>query len=337
MCSSKRLAFTLVELLVVIAVIGTLVGLLLPAVQAAREAARRAQCANHLKQLALALHNYHDGYNTFPCYFQLAASSKSLGEGYAYSAHVKILPFIEQQPLYEMIRTNSNDFCKKTNEGVEIIGERTPVSTFLCPSDMPHPDRMGNCNYPVCAGSNIGWNIDVSRQNGVFRYRHETSMAAITDGTSNTIMLGEHLTGDGDDEAYRPMTDVVRGLNWNVNQSTSQGPIAPAAVEAAGAACHASPNNHSSAAACRYVRGHFTYAVFNTLAPPNWKYPSCMTSPSTTNHGWCTGLYPARSRHPGGVNHALADASVRFISETVDLTTYHRLGSRDGGEPVSPP
>lgn len=78
------------------------------------------------------------------------------------------------------------------------------------------------------------------------------------------------------------------------------------------------------------------YSVFNTLAPPNWKYPSCMTSTSSA-HGWSRGIYAARSRHPGGVNHALADASVRFISETIDLTTYHGLGSRNGGEAVSPP
>lgn len=337
MCSRNRRGFTLVELLVVIAIIGILIALLLPAVQAAREAARRSQCTNHLKQMALALHNYHDNCKAFPCYNQYPATTSSPSTGYAYSAQIKILPFMEQQPLYDKIKTDSKNFYDNVNTKVDAIGENSPVATFFCPSDMRHPVYRGNCNYPVCAGSNIAWDITASRQNGVFRYREATPMAAITDGTSNTIMLGEHLTGDNDDSAYRPMTDVVRGLSWSANESTSQGPIAPTAVEAAGAACHASPSNHSSAGAARYVRGMLEYTVFNTLAPPNWKYPSCMTSTSTGTHGASRGIYAARSRHPGGVNHAMADASVRFISETIDLTTYHGLGSRDGGEVVSPP
>lgn len=338
MNSRRQLGFTLVELLVVIAIIGILIALLLPAVQAAREAARRAQCTNHLKQMALALHNYHDSYNAFPAYGQLGGCvSDTSTTGYVYSAHVKILPFLEQQALYENIRTVSKDFYRESNSEAEIAAENYPVATFKCPSDLPHPVYKGSCSYPVCAGSNLGWNVATAQQNGVFRRRNETRMAAITDGTSNTIMLGEHLTGDTDDNAYRPMTDVVRGLNWTASESTSQGAIAPSVVEAAGANCNANPANHSSYAAARFVRGIMEYSVFNTLAPPNWRYPSCMTETNTGNHGWSKGLYPARSRHPGGVNHALADASVRFISETIDLTTYHGLGSRDGGEAVSPP
>lgn len=336
MNSRNRSGFTLVELLVVIAIIGILIALLLPAVQAAREAARRSQCTNHLKQMALALHNYHDSYNAFPAYGQPPAIDT--GNSYVHSAHVKILPFLEQQSLYERMRINSKDFYEASNDYTEGLAESHPVATFKCPSDLPHPTYKGYCNYPVSAGSNLGWDIAVERQNGVFRRRNETRMAEITDGTSNTIMLGEHLTGDGDDEAYRPMTDVVRGLNLSGNESTSQGPIAPSAIEAAGAVCHNDNfDNHSSAAAARFARGLMEYSVFNTLAPPNWKYPSCMTSTGTKNHGSSKGLYAARSRHPGGVNHALADASVRFISETIDLTTYHGLGSRNGGEAVSPP
>jgi prepilin-type N-terminal cleavage/methylation domain-containing protein/prepilin-type processing-associated H-X9-DG protein len=336
MCLRKRYGFTLVELLVVIAIIGILIALLLPAVQAAREAARRAQCTNNLKQMALALHNYHDSYNIFPRYNQVAAIGTHAG--YAYSVHVKLLLYIEQQPLYEKIRTTSKNFYENCSPNIDTIAKSSPVAGYTCPSDMPYPDFLGNCNYPVSAGSNIAWGIDPARQNGVFRFHDETTMASITDGTSNTIMVGEHLTGDADSNAYRPTTDVVAGLKWTGNnQSTSQGPITAAAIEKAGKECHDNPSPHSPTSGARYVRGLNSYTVFNTLAPPNWKYPSCMTATDGSAAGSSSGIYAARSRHPGGVNFALADASVRFISETIDLATYHALGSRNDGEAVSLP
>jgi len=334
----ERQGFTLVELLVVIAIIGILIALLLPAVQAAREAARRSQCTNNLKQFALALHNYHDTYKTFPRYNQLPAQSGA-SSAYAYSVHMKILPYIEQGAIYEEIKSISRDFYYNVNPTVDNLVGTMRLSAYVCPSDepFPNPSRPGNCNYPVCAGPNLGWDIALTRQNGVFRWRTATPIAAIYDGTSNTIMLAEHLTGDNDNGVYRAETDTVRGLAWSGNQSTYQGAIPASEVNAAGAACDASPDNHSSVSALRWTRGTFTYNVFNTLATPNWQFPGCMTSTSTGNHGSSTGIYPARSRHPGGVNHALADASVRFISETVEMELYQSLGSRNGKEPVTVP
>jgi len=335
---SNRDGFTLVELLVVIAIIGILIALLLPAVQAAREAARRSQCTNNLKQLGLALHNYHDTFKTFPRYNHLASVSGA-SDGYAYSVQIKIMPYIEQGSLYDEIKSISDDFYRNVNSPVDGTVQGMRLSAFVCPSDEPYPDtgRPGNCNYPVCAGSNVGWGIGLVRQNGVFRFRTATPIAAIYDGTSNTIMIGEHLTGDNDNGTYRAETDVVRALAWSANESTYQGPIPASEVNTAGAACDASPSNHSSAAGLRWTRGMFAYTVFNTLAPPNWQYPACLYSSCGGSHGNCSGIYPARSRHPGGVNHTLADASVRFISETVDLEVYHGLGSRNGKEPVTVP
>ena len=333
----KKHGFTLVELLVVIAIIGILIALLLPAVQAAREAARRSQCTNNLKQLALALHNYHDTYKAFPPYAQppISTSSPSI---YGYSAQIKILPYIEQQPLYDQIKTASRDFSR--DAGADSVTQGILVSAFVCPSDQPYPlaGRLGYCNYKVSAGSNLGWSLgSLSRHNGVFRPLTETNMAAIQDGTSNTIMLSEQLTGDDDNGTYRRESDNVRGLSWSGNESTQQGPITQAAIDTAGAACHANPSNHSSVSGSRYTRGIFTYTVFNTVAPPNWKYPGCFESTNSGAHGNSRGIYPARSRHPGGAIHALADASVRFVSETIDLQIYQGLGSRDGGESVSAP
>ncbi|QDS90309.1 putative major pilin subunit [Rosistilla ulvae] len=335
---SSRKGFTLVELLVVIAIIGILVGLLLPAVQAAREAARRMQCTNNLKQLALALHNYHDTYLTFPRYAQIPGS-RTTNSDYNYSVQIKLLPFIEQTALYDTIKENSNDFYASPGGDNEVRVFRN--TAFVCPSDMPFPSDSykGNCNYPVSAGSNLGWDVSTSRHNGVFQASAATNMAHIIDGTSNTIMLGEHLTGDYDDGTYRAETDTVAGLAWSgINDSTQQGPITQSQVETAGAACDAGGSSgslsHRSISGMRYNRGIFTYTVFNTLAPPNWKYPACTVNSAV---GSSQGVYPARSRHPGGVNFALADASVRMIAETTDLQVYHGLGSRNGGEVVSVP
>ena len=328
--------FTLVELLVVIAIIGVLVALLLPAIQAAREAARRASCNNNLSQMAVALHNYHDTYQSFPPYNHLAGTPGA-STGYAYSAHIMLLPFVEQQGLYDEIQARSDDFFRNVNSPVDGMVQNTRIPVYVCPSDIPYETRIGNCNYPVNAGSNIGWDISLARQNGVFRRRDGTHMKMITDGTSNTIMLGEHLTGDNDASQYRVESDVVRGLQWSGNQSTQQGPIPPSQVDAAGLACHSNPDNHSSAMGSRWTRGVFAYTAFNTLAPPNWQFPGCMVSDSTSVHGWSRGIYPARSRHPGGVNHALADASVRFISEAIDVQVYQAVGARNSGEPVTLP
>ncbi|MEX2358475.1 MAG: DUF1559 domain-containing protein [Pirellulaceae bacterium] len=338
MRSKTRPGFTLVELLVVIAIIGVLVALLLPAVQQAREAARRMSCTNNLKQLGLALHNYHDTFGTLPEYNGLAAISGA-STGYAYSVHVRLLPFIEQGPLYERIKDLSSNFYQNANGTVDSNVQNIRLSAYVCPSDKIFPDsnRPGNCNYPMSAGSNLGWSIAESRQNGAFQYRTKTRLSDVIDGTSNTIMVGEHVTGDGDDSIYSPKSDVVRGLSWGGNESTSQGVITQATLDAAGIACDASPDNHSSFNGLRWTRGTFTYTMFNTLAPPNWQYPGCITSTATGNHGSTTGIYPARSRHPGGVSMALVDASVRFIPDTVDLQTYHALGTRNGGETFEMP
>lgn len=329
--------FTLVELLVVIAIIGVLIALLLPAVQMAREAARRMSCTNNQKQLGLALHNYHDTYLTFPRYNQKGVVSGA-SDSYATGPHVKLLPFIEQSAVYEQIKTATSNFYRDVSNSESLV-QNNRISGFVCPSDSVFPDsaRQGNCNYPLCAGSNLSWDVSEANQNGVFNWRNEINFAGITDGTTNTIIVGEHLTGDANDTLYRVQSDVVRGLSWSGNESTTQGPITQATLNAAGVACENNKSNHSSFSALRWTRGTLEYAIFNTMATPNWKYPSCMTSTNTGNHGSSKGIYVARSRHPGGVNFTLADGSVRFITETIDLASYHAMGSRNGGEVIQNP
>ena len=338
----SRRGFTLVELLVVIAIIGILIALLLPAVQAAREAARRSQCTNNLKQIGLGLHNYHDVFRTFPS--AVLPSGTNTNPWHSYSVHTAILPFIEQRPLYDRIKTVSENFNRTSQDGlVTPTVLRTRVDAYICPSAPPFPNttELGTCSYPVSAGPNITWGLSSDRQNGAFRLTMPTSMRDFTDGTANTILVGEQLFGDSDTANTPPLrveSDIARSVTWpHSNQSTTQGPITQAQLDQYGQSClSAGATNHIGLMGRYWVRPVLFYTIFNTLAPPNWKYPGCMAG--TGNHaGDSPGVYPARSKHPGGANHAIADASVRFISETVEYQLYQGLGSRDGGESVQMP
>lgn len=195
---SRRAAFTLVELLVVIAIIGVLVGLLLPAVQAAREAARRMQCSNNLKQIGLAFHNFHD---TFRRFTPLGGANVNGAWGWGSA----ILPYIEQNNLYQAI--GSPDILKATNldppnrvpnnpTGAQGLLLQTGIPTFICPSDpvsTPTNDNYGNygvSNYVASEGL-LTWAFTGSSPNWVPNPPGKVTIASITDGTSNTLLVGE--------------------------------------------------------------------------------------------------------------------------------------------------
>lgn len=334
MCRERR-AFTLVELLVVIAIIGILIALLLPAVQAAREAARRSQCTNNLKQIALGFHNYHDTHRTFPRHTYTGVGPLgNIGQWQGPSAFVMILPFIEQRSVYDQWNWSYywyDNSAMPSGRPSNTVLNRTKVATFVCPSDSPFPNvTYAGCNYGVSVGPSVGWNSSLSVMIGCFARDQEISMADIRDGTSNTIMLQEGIKGDDSAGQYRE-GDVVRGqafptanlVNWT-----------QAELDAYANQCLGGIANHHSHAGREWAAPMFTQTVYNTMAPPNYKGPTCQ---SCTGCGWMdsAGIFPSRSRHSGGCNHAMADGSVRFFSETINLTTYQALGSRAGGEPVS--
>ncbi len=335
----KSSGFTLVELLVVIAIIGVLVALLLPAVQQAREAARRMSCTNQLKQLALSMHNYHDTFNIMPPYaMQHGPADARHSHWESYSGWTMILPFIEQGAMYDQIKSVSRDFYLRNSDGaVHPTHRLSPIQAFRCPSDkdFPNTSLRANSNYLMSAGSNLGWNVDRGERNGFFMRDFGTRFADITDGMSNTIMMGEGLIGDNSSSGFDIKTDVVRGQSWSgAHRSTINGPITQADLDQYGQACESGSGDHSSTAGSEWIRGAMTMVAFNTLAPPNWKYPSCMScgvcgSPDSQ------GIFPARSRHPGGAQHAMGDGSVRLINDTVDLLVYQGQGSRNGGESVN--
>ena len=339
---AKRRGFTLVELLVVIAIIGILVALLLPAVQAAREAARRMSCSNNMKNIALAFHNYHDTYKKFPLYTNRVYG----GSGWAshwegFSAQTMILPFMEQAPLYDRISA-AIPTAPQAHEGWRVMPydpiRRTPIAAFVCPSTSSKSgvDR-GNNSYAVCEGCALGWSTAQPNNNGVFGMETglERSMSDINDGTSNTILMGEILLGDHDNGFYRP-GDVVRGIAYSGLQYFPQTNALynPAEVEAYGVACQAAIGNHHSHAGREWIAGMPYQTVFNTMAPPNWRYPTCQTC---TGCGWMdsSGVFPSRSNHPGIGMHALADGSVTAIPSTIDGRIYCFLGNRQDGQSVS--
>ncbi|MEJ5341452.1 MAG: DUF1559 domain-containing protein [Thermogutta sp.] len=325
--------FTLVELLVVIAIIGILIALLLPAVQAAREAARRSQCTNNLKQVALAMHNYHDVYKVFPrfCYRPIdPANAPNLHSHWkGYSIHVRLLPYIEQRALFDTIQTvGMMQGLEWYNGNAQLTAaRRTVISTYRCPSDSAFRGsaETGNCNYLFSFGSHVDWGS--IQQNGFVQRDMETTFADLRDGASNTIMAGEGLIGDNNSSVYNP-GDVVRAQTYS--GSTRLFPT-EADVQNYGVQCQGGITNHHSHSGRDWIAPMPTQSVFNTVAPPNWQYPTCQ---ECVGCGWMdsNGFFPARSRHPGGVNHAMGDGSVRFISSTINVRTYQYLGGRDDGQ-----
>ena len=339
---TPRSGFTLVELLVVIAIIGVLVGLLLPAVQSAREAARRMSCSNNMKQLGLSMHNYHDTHKVFPA-FKYRNGQGSHWRGY--SAFTQILPFIEQQPLHDQLKTATNDFFAHWDvNGAHQNLRAVAIPAFKCPSDIQFPSTGGGwangpgCSYGVSYGSTISW-TDFGQQNGMFRGqtnagdRPHTKMADILDGTSNTLLASEHLAGDNNDNAL---------MNGNSSE-TRIGSAFPGSVpypnqadlETFGIACEA-VQTHNSENGNQWIAPESTQTALNTVAPPNWRYPNCQTN-GTGFASDANGVYTARSRHTGGVQCAVGDGSVRFVSDSIDLKTWQFFGGRDDGNTIELP
>ncbi len=345
----RRVGFTLVELLVVIAIIGILVGLLLPAVQAAREAARRMQCSNNLKQLSLAMHNYESTFKALPC---LASSQRfitatattgsapgvtpitSSNDWRGYTPHACVLPYIEQTNLFNQINFGQAHY--DTN----VVGTlpaaintiRTRVPGFLCPSDRNYPSttEIGQNNYGWSEGPNVGWNIAQGQQNGFWKRQVYTKFGDITDGLSNTIMIGEFVKGDNDGTIYTNMGDIAAGGIPFPSGFTTTYPT-QAMLDAYGALSLNAAAGHRTFAGFRWAAPGFYNAAINTVAAPNWRYPAAEIC-TGCGQGDSQGVFPARSRHTGGAMHAMGDGSVQFISDNTDLRTYQGLGSAIGGD-----
>ncbi len=305
-----RSGFTLVELLVVIAIIGVMVGLLLPAVQAAREAARRMQCSNNLKQLGLALHNYHGTYQMLP------AGSYHVGRPGAqrHSAFVGLLPFIEQQPLAEQVA--AVNFSRVPWDG-GFQPFRTNIPSFNCPSDTANEvvgGDIGKTNYMFCRGDSA-WDHnewaghDGRGLRGMFTGQSDQNrggskrFADVPDGLSNTIAMSERT------KAVRGRLVVDGGVAVNVGSNfRDNNPLDCLAQVVA----KSYVNEPARWAGHRWPDGAPAFTGCTTVLGPN--------TAACTQGGWDgeDGIYEPMSRHPGGVHCLLGDGATRFISDTID-------------------
>jgi len=303
---TRKTGFTLIELLVVIAIIGVLVALLLPAVQQAREAARRTQCKNNLKQLGIALHNYHDSLQAFPINLYGGYGDTANVGGYTQTSKswgflVHILPYLDQAPLYELINPGINTMASSGQIATVVPG-------FVCPSD-PNGGREDESNvyvtpavtaaitnYRGVMGSDWDWGAYTNNivnngtdsfcdNNGLFptlSYRKVRRISQIRDGASNTMVIGE----------------APCNKQFATNGGPGNGWMAAVSITATAAVPLNSFNENTSAG--------FTW-----------------------DQRWSFG-----SPHTGGAHFLFGDGAVHFLSNSISLATYRNLASMAGGEPI---
>jgi prepilin-type N-terminal cleavage/methylation domain-containing protein/prepilin-type processing-associated H-X9-DG protein len=352
------LGFTLIELLVVIAIIAVLIALLLPAVQAAREAARRAQCVNNLKQIGLAMHNYHSANDCFPPGGLIMPATTGGGtlNNASLSAQGRLLAFGEQQALYNALNFSLPVQNDTYGGAVNSTVTMTRVALFLCPSDIPPSWNIqatgtngiapGN-NYFASLGSSLEFDATQTGgpPNGVFQYMGSPiGLASIIDGSSSTIAFGEWRTGTGNQTMITPATDIVFSgvfpagpTQHNTPAMSAPNPTFVQTFPAWVRLCVSELATNRSAKTPilgqSWSNSLPANSLGNVLVPPNPPTGFCTTNGASSTAA--PGNYGLGSRHSGGANILSADGSVKFLKNSVNQSVVWSLGSRAQGEIIS--
>jgi prepilin-type N-terminal cleavage/methylation domain-containing protein/prepilin-type processing-associated H-X9-DG protein len=335
--------FTLVELLVVIAIIGVLIALLLPAVQAAREAARRMQCSNQLKQLGIAVHNFHDANKRLPCLikdpkwmsYKRLGTSTTLDGTDVYNYICSCLPFLEQQTIFDTLNsqcqacasvTYDRARCPEPGKTTVLTDSGTidspfcaKISSLLCPSDpnrnAPEGQSLGRNSYHGNRGDLMGprtW----SETRGPLSDGSQViqDFAQITDGTSNTLWASESCISENNSDV-KILSGVIN--NTPLDQRSANGSHTPsecAGMRGVGGDFKTLSGSQTfyGNKGWRWGDSRYIYSTFQTILPPN--SPTCLNGNSDSDDYYVG----ASSYHNGGINTVLCDGSVRFISETIN-------------------
>ncbi len=363
--SLLRTGFTLIELLVVIAIIAVLIALLLPAVQAAREAARRSQCVNNLKQLGLAIHNYHSPQNCFPPGFRapnpgLACCQQGAWGGW--SPQAQLLPYLEQTQIYNACNFMVVNRGNGQGERINTTATTTTINSFLCPSSTLPTGTWygrnwpGNCYFASTGSSLMYLGDQAAIPNGIFMVNgRPIGLRDIQDGSSQTVAFGEWRIGDFNDSQFsiqdiagQSAPGVWTATSRDLIGQTQNMPLGAGLIQGALNACaqcwkaNSCPSHNGSNGGGTqfsfngrlWSQPIYAVSLGNVLVPPNSPYPYCQWENGDSDTD-SAGIFGLTSFHSGGANVCMADGSVRFIKSSVNWPTLWAIGSRAQGEAVS--
>jgi prepilin-type N-terminal cleavage/methylation domain-containing protein/prepilin-type processing-associated H-X9-DG protein len=403
--AGKRRGFTLVELLVVIAIIGVLVALLLPAIQAAREAARRSNCTNNLKQFGVALHNYANSLKTFPPGGCIAGNASMISGDLYGSFHAMMLPFFEEEGL-KGIYDSKRDWQHQTavlDGNMNAVTPAMAPPVFVCPSatgENPYEDRLlnevfllgvggsyragqkyGVTDYVVCKGVTDAWCLAPGNkppgpitggvpepERGLFDINWACPLRKISDGTSNTIAMGEGAHGPAWPLAVANPGDTIWSdatattyLNTRTTQARTDQLGQARIAWAAWIACEPAFNGIVNATGGPTGGGMYESGIYACTLEPMNKFPVTQIQADETQQTNCKKSQPSaagtralnasrpltsggphvtsnfRSDHSGGVNFLFADGSVHFMTQDISMLTYQQLSTMMGQEIVTIP
>ncbi len=338
----RATAHSLIELLVVIGIIGILIGLTLPAMQSAREAARSTQCSNNLGQIMRAVHSFEADSGGFPqaCLFNEDIRDPKREDWGYFSLQCTLLPYVEQRALYDSINF---DLPATTPFEVEAFHKTVAtrrIGVYLCPSD-PYPisGAFATNSYRACTGLGETWRSPswgaLAAQSGAFSpsvirtgLHSVIRLAEISDGLSNTLAFSEKPIGSGPGRPHSPFRDWTLFRGNELPPGADQWMLTCARL----APERSMPTLYSTfTAGGSWMVPGAIFTHFFASAPPNTRIPDC----GTAGIDMGLGIFAARSYHPGGINAAMADGSVRRFTSGIDTNTWRALGTRAGGEVVS--